>query len=217
MSSQISPHAVVYPGVQVGDDPTIDPWVILGYPASGAPAGLILRIGRGAIIRSHTVIYAGSVIGDEFRTGHGSLVRESNDIGDRVSIGSHSVIEHHVRLADGVRIHTGAFIPEFSVLEEGAWVGPHVAFTNATYPLARDAKRSLRGPHLMPGSKIGANATLLPGIVIGTGALVGAGSVVVRDVPDGTIVAGNPARVIGTIANIAAYRSIEAGLAEEVR
>ena len=135
-----------------------------------------------------------------------------------VSIGSHSVVEHHVRLADGVRIHTGAFIPEFSVLEEGAWVGPHVVFTNAVYPLARDAKRDIsKARTLMRGAKIGANATLLPGVVIGVDALVGAGSVVVRDVPDGAIVAGNPARVIGSIADIAAYRPLAAGLSEEVR
>jgi acetyltransferase-like isoleucine patch superfamily enzyme len=69
----------------------------------------------------------------------------------------------------------------------------------------------------MPGSKIGANATLLPGVVIGTDALVGAGSVVVEDVPDGAIVAGNPARVIGSVTDVAAYRPLEAGLDEEVR
>jgi acetyltransferase-like isoleucine patch superfamily enzyme len=217
MSSNISPHAVVYPTVRLGADPTIGPWVILGCPSSDASDDDALSIGRNAIIRSHTVIYAGSTIGDGFRTGHGALIRESNQIGDNVSIGSQSVIEHHVRLADGVRVHTGAFIPEFSVLDEGAWVGPHVVFTNAVYPLARDAKATLRGPHLMARSKIGANATLLPGIVIGADALVGAGSVVVHDVPNGMIVAGNPARLVGEIADVAAYRSLEAGLAEEVR
>jgi len=217
MSSLISPHALVYQGVVLGEDAVIDPWVILGYPVSGSAAADRLDIGRDAIIRSHTVIYAGSVIGDAFRTGHGALIREGNDIGDRVSVGSHSVVEHHVRLASGVRVHTGAFIPEFSVLEEGAWVGPHVTFTNATYPLARDAKATLRGPHLMRGAKIGANATLLPGVTIGVDALVGAGSVVVRDVPDGAIVAGNPARVIGSIDDIAAYGSLQAGMAGEVR
>src|SRR5213078_4484416 len=136
---------------------------------------------------------------------------------DDVSIGSHSVVEHHVRLADGVRIHTGAFIPEHSVLEAGAWVGPHVVFTNAMYPMSRDAKRSLKGPLLRPGAKVGANATLLPGVVIGRDALVGAGSVVVRDVPDGAIVVGNPARIIGSIEDVEAYRALETALAEEVR
>ena len=217
MPLHLSPTALIYTGVDLGDDATVDPWVVLGYAAADATAGAPLRIGRGAVIRSHTVIYAGSVIGERFRTGHGALVRENNQIGDDVSIGSHSVVEHHVTLGDGVRIHTGAFIPEFSVLDAGAWVGPHVVFTNAVYPLARGAKESLHGPHLLPRAKIGANATLLPGVVIGSDALVGAGSVVVRDVPDGMIVAGNPARVVGAIADIAAYRTLEDGLAGEVR
>jgi acetyltransferase-like isoleucine patch superfamily enzyme len=215
--SQISPLAVVHAGVELGDDAAVDPFVVLGYRSAGSLDADVLRIGKGAVIRSHTVIYAGSVIGDGFSTGHGALVRESNEIGNHVSVGSHSVIEHHVRLANRVRVHSGAFIPEFSILEEGAWVGPHVAFTNATYPLASDAKQNLRGPHLMAGAKIGANATLLPGIVIGRDALVGAGSVVLRDVPDGVIVAGNPARVVGAIGDVAGYGSLTAGLAGDVR
>jgi acetyltransferase-like isoleucine patch superfamily enzyme len=109
------------------------------------------------------------------------------------------VIEHHVTLGDGVRIHTQAFIPEYSVLEARSWVGPNVVLTNARYPLAPDTKASLRGPRLERGAKVGANATLLPGVVIGSNALVGAGSVVTRDVPPGKIVAGNPARVIGDV------------------
>jgi UDP-3-O-[3-hydroxymyristoyl] glucosamine N-acyltransferase len=129
--SHISPLALVHVGVELGDDAAVDPFAVLGYRSAGSPDALVLRIGNGAIIRSHTVIYAGSAIGEKFSTGHGALVRESNEIGDHVSIGSQSVIEHHVRLATRVRVHSGAFIPEFSILEEGAWVGPHVVFTNA--------------------------------------------------------------------------------------
>jgi acetyltransferase-like isoleucine patch superfamily enzyme len=217
MTNQISPLAIVHPGVDLGSNVIIEPWVVLGYGTMEDPAESALRIGDGALIRSHTVIYSGTVIGDAFRTGHGVLIREANRIGDRVAVGSHSVVEHHVTLGDGVRIHTGAFVPEFSVVEDGAWVGPHVVFTNAVYPLSRDVKQQLRGPHLKRGAKIGANATLLPGITVGIDALVGAGSVVVHDVPDGMIVAGNPARIVGSIADVAAYRPLEAGLAGDVR
>jgi acetyltransferase-like isoleucine patch superfamily enzyme len=214
--STISPDALIHPGVRLGQGASVDSWVILGYPVAGATETALV-IGRNAVIRSHTIIYAGSTIGDDFQTGHGALIREDNEIGDAVSVGSHSVIEHHVRLANGVRIHTGAFVPEFSVLEEDAWVGPHVTFTNATYPRSRDAKETLRGPHLMRGAKIGANASLLPGVVIGVDALVGAGSVVTQDVPDRMIVAGNPATVIGSIDDVEAYQSHAVGLAGEVR
>jgi len=201
-----SPQIVTHPGVVLGAGARVDAFVVLGEPPSGGSQGAAaLRIGRNARLRSHTVIYGGSLIGDNLQTGHGVLVREAATIGDDVSIGSHSVVEHHVTIGNRVRIHSNAFIPEFSVLEEGSWVGPNAVFTNARYPLNPTTKNELAGPHLRPAAKIGANATLLPGVVIGRNALVGAGSVVTRDVPDDAIVAGNPARVIGSVLDVPAY------------
>ncbi len=206
----IAATAVIYPEVSLGIGAFVEHFVIIGVPPRGRePGELETRIGRNAIIRSHTVIYAGNVIGATFQTGHSVMIRELNEIGDNVSIGTHSVIEHHVKIDNGVRIHSNAFIPEYSVLEEGAWIGPNVVFTNALYPLSPQAKSNLRGPHLLPGAKIGANATLLPGVVIGRNALVGAGSVVVHDVPDGKVVVGNPARVIKDVAELTAYQMTE--------
>jgi len=204
----VSAHSVVHPGVALGDEAVIGDFVVLGISPSGEPSGRAeLVIGRAAVIRSHTVIYAGTVIGDRLQTGHGVLIREGNRIGNDVSVGTHTVIEHHVLIGNGVRVHSNAFIPEYSVLEDGSWVGPNVVFTNALYPVSPGAKSTLKGPHLRSGAKIGANATLLPGVVIGRDALVGAGSVVVRDVPDGAVVVGNPARVVRQVADIAAYRA----------
>ena len=134
------------------------------------------------------------------------MIRESNDIGDDVSIGSGTVIEHHVTIGHGVRVHSGAFIPEYSILEEGCWIGPCVVLTNAKYPCSPEAKKNLKGPTVRRGAKIGANSTLLPGVVVGEGALVGAGSVVVRDVAPHTVVAGSPARFIKNISDLP-YRS----------
>ena len=91
-------------------------------------------IGAGSTLRSHTVVYAGTTIGDRFQTGHHVLVRENTTIGDDVSIGSLSVVEHTVTIGDKVRIHSQNFIPEFTVLEEGAWIGPRVTVTNAPVP-----------------------------------------------------------------------------------
>jgi acetyltransferase-like isoleucine patch superfamily enzyme len=163
------------------------------------------RLGRGAILRSHTVIYAGSVIGEHFQTGHGALIREACRIGDDVSVGSHSIVEHHVTIGHGVRIHGGTFIPEFSLLEDGAWIGPHVVFTNARYPRSRNVKRELRGPRIGKGAKIGAGAVLLPGVDIGENALVGAGAVVAHDVTPHTVVVGNPARAVNDVRKLDAY------------
>jgi UDP-3-O-[3-hydroxymyristoyl] glucosamine N-acyltransferase len=168
---QLSALSFVHPNVDLGADAHIGEYVIVGVPPAGARSGeLETRIGAGATIRSHTVIYVGNHIGARFSTGHGVMVRELNTIGDDVSVGTHSVIEHHVTLGDGVRIHSNVFIPEFSIIEVGAWVGPNVVMTNAKYPRGCDVKRDLKGPRLMPGAKIGANATLLPGVTIGRGA-----------------------------------------------
>lgn len=197
---------VVHPNVHLGVGCYIGEYAIIGVPPRGAEAGeLETTIGPGALIRSHTVIYAGNRIGAGFQTGHAVMIREHNEIGDAVSIGTHSVVEHHVRLGHGVRIHSNVFIPEYSILEDGAWVGPNVVFANARYPLATDAKARLQGPRLMPGAKIGANATLLPGVTIGRNALVGAGAVVLRDVPDGKVVVGNPARIIKDVRELSSY------------
>jgi UDP-3-O-[3-hydroxymyristoyl] glucosamine N-acyltransferase len=158
--STIAATAIVYPNVQLGEGSVVGEFCIIGEPPRGAaPGDVPTVIGPGAVIRSHTVIYAGNVIGAGFQTGHSALLRESNTIGDDVSVGSHSIIEHHVQIADKVRIHSQAFIPEFSTLETGSWVGPGVRFTNAPHPLSPDAKDSLIGPTLAPGAKIGANAT----------------------------------------------------------
>ena len=196
----------IHPNVHLGDGSIVGDFAIIGEPAQGhSPGDIETRIGSNALIRSHTVIYAGNVIGVNFQTGHGALLRELNEIGDDVSVGSHSIIEHHVKIGHRVRIHSNAFIPEWSVLDEEAWIGPNVVFTNALYPRGRDVKKNLKGPHLLAGSKIGANATVLPGVVIGHGALVGAGAVVVRDVPDGKVVVGNPAVIIKDVSDLSAY------------
>ncbi len=192
----------IHPNVSLGENHQLGDFVIIGAPPrETAPGELATSIGANAIIRSHTVIYAGNHIGANFQTGHSVMLRESNQIGDDVSIGTHSNIEHHVTIGNRVRIHSHVFIPEYSILEDDSWVGPGAVFTNDLYP---PSNGELKGPHLMPGARIGANATLLPGVTIGRNALVGAGAVVVCDVPDGKVVVGNPARIIKNVSELAA-------------
>ncbi len=197
----------IYPNVSLPKDAQIDDFVVLGRAPQGRkPGDLSLTFGAGCIIRSHTIIYAGSTIGTGFQTGHGVLVREENIIGDNVSIGTQSVVEHHVTIGNGVRLHTRVFVPEYSVLGDGCWLGPGVMVTNARYPRSEGVKERLIGAHIEQGAIIGANATLLPGVRIGARALVGAGAVVTKDVAPGMIVAGNPARVINQVDNIKFYK-----------
>jgi len=193
----------IYENVDIGEGAVIGDFVIIGEPPRDMkPGELRTRIGKNATIRSHTVIYAGNVIGDGFQTGHHVMIREENKIGDNVSIGTNSVVEHHVRIGDGVRIHSQTFIPEETTLEAGCWIGPNVVITNAKYPLSPGVKRSLKGATVRKKAKIGANATLLPGVIIGENALVGSGAVVTKDVPAGKVVIGNPAQVVTDIAEL---------------
>jgi len=193
----------MHKNVKTGKNCEIGMYVIIGFPARGTEEGeLETKIGDHAIIRSHTTIYAGNEIGDNFQTGHGVFIRESNKIGNNVSIGTHSIIEHHVIIEDNVRIHSQAFIPEYTVLKKGCWIGPNAILTNAKYPLSPNVKKDLKGPIIEENAKIGANATILPGIAIGRNSIVGAGSVVTKDVLPNCVVAGNPAKVINKIDNL---------------
>jgi acetyltransferase-like isoleucine patch superfamily enzyme len=199
----ISKTAIIYPNVSLGKGCVVEDFVIIGAPQKGyKPGELKTIIGDNAIIRSHTVIYAGNRIGNNFHTGNKANIRELNEIGDDVSIGTLSVIEHHVKIGNKARIHTQVFIPEYTILEEESWIGPNVVITNTKYPKAPDAKNEMKGAYVKKFAIVGANSTLLPAVVIGEHSLVGAGSVVTKDVADRTVVAGNPAVVIKNIADL---------------
>ena len=193
----------IHPNVRLGRNVLIEEYVIIGVPPRGKkPGELSTTIGDNAVIRSGTIIYAGNRIGNNFQTGHNVMVREENAIGDNVSIGTLSVVEHHVTIGSNVRIHTGAFVPETSILEDGCWLGPHAVITNALYPLSPKAKKDLKGAIVKKDAKVGANATLLPGVTIGERSLVGAGAVVTKNVPPNKVVAGNPAKIINDVSSL---------------
>jgi acetyltransferase-like isoleucine patch superfamily enzyme len=178
--------------VRLGRNVVVEDYCVIGAPFAGYN-GEETVIGDDAVIRSQTVIYAGNRIGHGFHTGNKANIRELNTIGDRVSVGTLSIIEHHVLIEDDVRIHSQAFVPEYCVLKQGCWIGPGTVITNARYPLHPDAKRQLRGVTIERDAKIGAHCTVLPGVTIGERALVGAGSLVTHDVEPGVVAFGNPA------------------------
>ena len=167
------------------------------------------KIGKNPLIREPTIIYPDNVIGDNFQTGHFVVIRQNNRIGNNVSIGIHSDVAHDVVIEDNVRIHSKCFIPEYSIIKKNAWIGPCVVLTNDKYPNSIDGKSNLKGPIIEEYAKIGANSTILPGVKIGKYALIGAGTVVVNDVPDYAIIVGNPGKVKGDIRNLKKYVIVE--------
>jgi acetyltransferase-like isoleucine patch superfamily enzyme len=191
----IAETAKIFPNVKMGKNITIEDFCLIGAPFKGMGQAETV-IGDNAIIRSHTVIYAGNTIGKNFQTGNKANIRELNVIGDDVSIGTLTIVEHHVTIENNVRIHSQAFIPEFSLLKRDCWIGPNVVITNAKFPKSPNVKNELKGAIIHENAKIGANSTILPGIEIGRNALVGAGSVVSKSVNENDIVAGNPAKLL---------------------
>ena len=185
-TARLSADFAAPPDLAVGDYALIG---LDGPASSEAPA-----MGAGTVIRSHSVVYRGARLGERLTTGHGVLIREHCVVGRDCSIGSRSILEHTVTLGDAVRVHSGNFIPEYTVVEDGAWIGPCVVFTNAKYPNRPETKEQLQGVHVERGAVIGAGVVILPGVRIGHGSTVGAGAVVTRDVAPGTVVFGNPAK-----------------------
>ena len=129
------------------------------------------------------------------------------EIGDETKIGAFVEIRKGVVIGKRCKIQAFAFIPEGVTVEDGVFIGPHACFTNDLFPRAVNDDGSLQSatdwvttPTLVKaGASIGANATILCGITIGRSAVVGAGAVVTKDVPDFTIVGGNPAKVLGDV------------------
>jgi len=196
----------IYPNVELGTNVTLEPPCILGMPPRGAePGELPLVIGDGAVIRPFTTLYAGSTIGRDFQTGHCVAIREDNVIGDDCSIGTGSAVEFGNRIGHGTRVHSGCFL-ELATLGEHVFIGPNVVFTDDLHPMKCPRYRECRGgPIVEDLVRIGANSTLLPGVRVGRNAIVGAGSVVIHDVPPDTVVAGWPAKKIKMVSELVCH------------
>ncbi len=123
----------------------------------------------------------------------------SAKIGIDCNICDHIFIENDVRIGDRVTIKSGVQLWDGVVVEDDVFIGPNVTFTNDNFPRSKVYPDKFLTTIVRAGASIGANATILPGLSIGTGAMVGAGAVVVRSVPSNAIVVGNPSRIIGYV------------------
>jgi acetyltransferase-like isoleucine patch superfamily enzyme len=198
-----APSTPLPPEVRLLGSLDAEPGVLVGHRPGRAVPDLLLTLGDGARLRSGTVLYLGSTIGAHFETGHNVVVREENRIGDHVSVWSNSIIDYGCVIGSRVKIHSGVYVAQFTVIEDDVFLAPGVIVTNDIHPGCRESSRCMRGPTIRKGAQIGGNVTLLPYVEVGERSLIGAGSVVSRDIPPASVAYGNPARVVCSIDELA--------------
>jgi len=203
---RIEANTVVYGPARIGVGSLIGPNVVLGFPPKAelddsiskqrsihaAPNRQEVIIGRDCIIRSGTCVYSGVSIGETVSFGHNVMVREKVRIGKKSTIGTGVVIDGSCDIGEHVSIQTGGYICTNCEIEDSVFLGPHVVLTNDKYLAQRKTK--LVGPTIRRGASVGANSLLMPSIEIGEGSVIGAHSLVMRDVPARSVYAGVPAK-----------------------
>jgi acetyltransferase-like isoleucine patch superfamily enzyme len=187
--------------VQLGKGALVDEGVFLGYLPSRA-VDYILVIGPGSHIRSGSVIYGGSRIGCNLETGHNVVIREENIIGDNFCIWNNAVIDYGCKIGNNVKIHNKVYIGQFSVIEDQVFMAPGVTLANDMHPGCPDSSKCMQGPYIKKGAQLGINCSILPKVIIGEHSLIGAGSVVTRDIPAGAVAYGNPAKIVGDVGDL---------------
>lgn len=202
-------------GMELADGLVTDAGVLLGYrPDREVTTDSVL--GRDARLRSGSVVYAGTRIGDGFTSGHNVVVREECVIGSDVSIWSNTVVDYGCVIGDGVKIHCNCYVAQFTEIGDKAFLAPGVTIANDLYPGQEESAKVMSGPWIGPGAQLGVNVTVLPYVRIGAGTIVGAGAVVTRDLPPGVVAVGNPAVVRGRVEDLTAIADRVDGRAEQV-
>ena len=168
---------------------------VLGHPTRDGNVGPLV-LGPGTVVRAYAVLYQGVTLGAGVQIGHGAMVRENNVIGDGSSVGSGAHLEPGNRIGARSRVHTGGFLSS-TVLGDDVFCGPHVVFTDDPHPPCPRYLECVGGAVVEDGVAIGARTVVLPGVRLGRNSLIGAGSVVTKDIPEGAVAVGSPARVLG--------------------
>lgn len=201
-------NVVIHEGTIMGNDVIVADNTVLGKaPFRSAVSATTsdsdlppLVIGNGVKIGAGCVVYCGCTLGDNCFLGDMASVREDVSVGGKTVIGKSVTVENKCSIGSFVKIESNAYITALSTIEDYCFIAPMVAFSNDNF-LGRteERKQYFKGPTLKRGARIGANATILPGKVLGEDCLVAAGSVVTRDVAAGVIVAGVPAKYFGDV------------------
>lgn len=137
-----------------------------------------------------------AAIGKDTRIWQFAVIFDGAVIGENCNICAHTLVENGVTIGNNVTVKSGVYLWEGTIVADDVFIGPNATFTNDVMPRSKVYPEVFSGISIKQGASIGANATLLPGVTIGREAMVGAGAVVVSDVPDYAVVVGNPAKVI---------------------
>ena len=202
-NAYIDSGTIVRSGVTLGADAFVGAGCILGeyqmdFCQSRTPVCHPLTIGSRALIRSKTVLYGGSTIGDGFQTGHHVTVREKAEIGDEVSIGTLSDIQGNCKIGNYVRLHSNVHIGQLSRIDDFVWIFPYVVLTNDPTP----PSENFVGVHVHSFAIVATGAIVMPGLEIGQDCLVAAGAIVTKPVPPYAVAVGNPAHVTSDVRKI---------------
>jgi acetyltransferase-like isoleucine patch superfamily enzyme len=202
--TEVAGTAIVYPGTVLGEGCKVLDYAVVGKQPTLSPRSTAkreelppLQLGAGTVVSTGAVVFAGTTIGERVIVGDQACVRERCTIGDDVVIGRGSLVENDTSVGALTKIQANAYITAYSLLEDNVFIAPCVVTTNDNF-MGRTEKRHelVKGPTIRRGARIGGGCVLLPGIEIGEEAFVGAGAVVIRDVPARALVVGNPARQI---------------------
>ena len=205
--TDIAETAIVYPGTVIGEGCQILDYAVVGKQPTLSPRSTAkreelppLELGAGTIVSTGAVVFAGTTVGERVVVGDQACVRERCTIGDDVVIGRGSLVENDTSVGALTKIQAHAYITAYSLLEENVFIAPCVITTNDNF-MGRTEKRHelVKGPTIRRGARVGGGAVLLPGIEVGEEAFVGAGAVVLRDVPARAVMVGSPARQIRTV------------------
>jgi acetyltransferase-like isoleucine patch superfamily enzyme len=206
---RISKTAAIYPGTKLGADVEIGDYAVLGKQPVLGPRSTAAReelpqliVGDGVRILSHAVVFAGTRLGAGVIVGDQACVRERCELAADVVIGRGAFVENDVSVGERTKVQANAYLTAYSTLEEDVFIAPCVVTANDNFMGRTERRHELRqGPTIRRGARIGAAAVLLPGIEIGEEAFVGAGAVVLHDVPARAVMVGNPARQIRDVAD----------------
>lgn len=193
----------IYPRVEIGDNTTIDDCCVIGRPAGGSFAGCLLSIGAGSVIRSHTVLYEGSRLGERFEVGHHSLIREGTRAGTNLKVGSFSDIEGDCEIGDYCRFHGYVHIGRGSQIGHFVWLYSITTLTNDALPPS-DLAMPVR---IEDGVVVCVGALMYPGAVIRRGAFISAGAHVRGEVPAGAVISGLDGRIVSHVTLLAHLES----------